>query len=82
MGELLEELLKSVEKGKRAKINIEVKEDNTNIKCDGNILGELLGITALIKSVIEQMEEEGMDEEMIKLMLKNSFKSGMKEIDK
>lgn len=80
----IEEILKILNKLSEkadAKINIEVKEDNTNIKCDWNILGELLGITALIKSVIEQMEEEGMDKEMIKSMLKNSFKSGMKKID-
>lgn len=80
MEEILKILNKLSEKAD-AKINIEVKEDNTNIKCDGNILGELLGITAFIKSVIEQMEEEGMNKETIKSMLNNSFKSGMKKID-
>lgn len=80
MEEILKILNKLSEKAD-AKINIEVKEDNTNIECDGNILGELLGITAFIKSVIEQMEEEGMNKETIKSMLKNSFECGMKKID-
>ena len=80
MEEILKILNKLSEKAD-AKINIEVKEDNTNIKCDGNILGELLGITVFIKSVIEQMEEEGMNKETIKSMLKNSFECGMKKID-
>lgn len=80
MEDLLKILNKLSEKA-NAKINIEVKEDNTNIKCDGNIVGELLGITAFIKLVIEQMKEEGMSKEKIKSMLKNSFKCGMKKID-
>ena len=80
MEDLLKILNKLSEKA-NAKINIEVKEDNTNIKCDGNIVGELLGITAFIKLVIEQMKEEGMSKETIKSMLKNSFKCGMKKID-
>ena len=41
MGELLKELMKSVEKGKRATINVEIKGKKGNITIEGDMIGIL-----------------------------------------
>ena len=66
MGELLEELLKSVEKGKRAKINVEIKGKKGNITIEGDMIGILIATKKIIQSVRKNIRRLGVDEEQTK----------------
>ena len=79
MEELLEELMKLVEKGKRATINVEIKGMKGNITIDGDMIGILKATKEIIKSVRKNMRKIGMDEEQTKEILELIFKKGMEE---
>lgn len=79
MEELFEELMKLVEKGKRATINVEIKGMKGNITIDGDMIGILKATKEIIKSVRKNMRKIGMDEEQTKEILELIFKKGMEE---
>lgn len=79
MEELFEELMKLVEKGKRATINVEIKGIKGNITIDGDMIGILKATKEIIKSVRKNMRKIGMDEEQTKEILEFIFKEGMEE---
>ena len=79
MEELFEELMKLVEKGKRATINVEIKGMKGNITIDGDMIGILKATKEIIKSVRKNMRKIGMDEEQTKEILEFIFKKGMEE---
>lgn len=79
MEELFEELMKSVEKGKRATINVEIKGIKGNITIEGDMIGILKATKEIIKAVRKNMRKIGMDEEQTKEILEFIFKKGMEE---
>lgn len=81
MGELLKELMKSVEKGKRATINVVVKGNKSKVAIGGSFLGMLTAISNIIEAVNERMRKKGMNEEDIKKALKASFETGIEATD-
>lgn len=81
MGELLKELMKSVEKGKRATINVEIKGIKGNITIEGDMIGILIATKKIIQSVRKNIRRLGVDEEKVKEALETAFKAGMEETD-
>lgn len=79
MGELLKELMKSVEKGKRATINVEIKGKKGNITIEGDMIGILEATKKIIQSVRKNIRKLGVDEEQTKEILEFIFKKGMEE---
>lgn len=79
MGELLKELMKSVEKGKRATINVKIKGIKGNITIEGDMIGILEATKKIIQSVRKNIRRLGVDEEQTKEILEFIFKKGMEE---
>lgn len=79
MGELLKELMKSVEKGKRATINVKIKGKKGNITIEGDMIGILEATKKIIQSVRKNIRRLGIDEERTKEILEFIFKKGMEE---
>ena len=79
MGELLKELMKSVEKGKRATINVKIKGKKGNITIEGDMIGILIATKKIIQSVRKNIRKLGVDEEQTKEILEFIFKKGMEE---
>lgn len=81
MEELFEELMKSVEKGQRATINVEIKGIKGNITIEGDMIGILTATKNIIQSVRRNIRRLGIDEEQTKEILEFVFQKGMEETD-
>lgn len=79
MEELLKELMKSVEKGERATINVEIKGKKGNITIEGDMIGILEATKKIIQSVRKNIRRLGVDEEQTKEILEFIFLKGMEE---
>ena len=77
---ILKELSKSRTEA-NAKIEIEVKGDNSRVRGDGNILGMLVAFSSLIKTIRRLMEKDGTNRETIEILLENYLKTEMEDID-
>ena len=64
-----------------AKIEIEVKGDDSIVRGDGNILGMLVAFSSLIKTIRRLMEKDGTNRETIEILLENYLKTEMEDID-
>ena len=81
MEELLEILMKKLEKEKRATINVKVEGIRSEILIKGDVIGILSAITNIIQSARTKIRELGTDEERTNEVLKLALKKGMEEID-
>lgn len=81
MEELLEILMKKLEKEKRATINVKVEGIRSEILIKGDVIGILSAITNIIQSARTKIRELGTDEERTNEFLKLALKKGMEEID-
>lgn len=77
---ILKELSKSRTEA-NAKIEIEVKGDDSRVRGDGNILGMLVAFSSLIKTIRRLMEKDGTNRETIEILLENYLKTEMEDID-
>lgn len=75
----MKELMKSVEKGKRATIKAEVKGTDAEIAMEGDTTGILVATIKIIQSVRKNIIEIGIDEEQTNKILEFIFKEGMEE---
>lgn len=60
--EIKEMLQKSVQEKIKAKVNVIVKGNESEVEIEGTFLGMLIAITNIVQSVNERMREKGMDE--------------------
>lgn len=63
----------------KAKVNVIVKGNESEVEIEGTFLGMLIAITNIVQSVNERMREKGMDEKEVKKALESAFKEGMGE---
>lgn len=75
--EIKEMLQKSVQEKIKAKVNVIVKGNESEVEIEGTFLGMLIAITNIVQSVNERMREKGMDEKEVKKALESAFKEGM-----
>ena len=80
MEELLEILMKKLEKEKRATINVKVEGIRSEILLKGDVIGILRAITVIIQSARTKIRELGADEERTNEFLKLALKKGMEDI--
>lgn len=81
MEELLEILMKKLEKEKRATINVKVEGIRSEILIKGDVIGILSATTNIIQSARTKIRELGTGEERTNEFLKLALKKGMEEID-
>lgn len=77
--EIKEMLQKNIQEKIKAKVNVIVKGNNSEVAIKGTFLGMLTAITNIIQAVNERMRERGMDEKDVKEALESAFKAGMEE---
>ena len=75
--EIKEMLQKSVQEKIKAKVNVIVKGNESEVEIEGTFLGMLIAIANIVQSVNERMREKGMDEKEVKKALESAFKEGM-----
>lgn len=75
--EIKEMLQKSAQEKIKAKVNVIVKGNESEVEIEGTFLGMLIAITNIVQSVNERMREKGMDEKEVKKALESAFKEGM-----
>lgn len=75
--EIKEMLQKSVQEKIKAKVNVIVKGNESEVEIEGAFLEMLIAITNIVQSVNERMREKGMDEKEVKKALESAFKEGM-----
>ena len=79
--EIKEMLQKDVQERIKAKVNVIVKGNNSEVEIEGTFLGMLIAITNIVQAVNERMRNRGMDEKEIKKALESAFKEGMEKTD-
>lgn len=75
--EIKEMLQKNVQERIKAKVNVIVKGNNSEVAIEGTFLGMLTAIKSITQAVNERMIERGMDEKYVKEVLKTAFKEGL-----
>ena len=75
--EIKEMLQKNVQERIKAKVNVIVKGNNSEVAIEGTFLGMLTAIKNITQAVNERMIERGMDEKYVKEVLETAFKEGL-----
>ena len=77
--EIKEMLQKNVQERIKAKVNVIVKGNKSEVEIEGTFFGMLIAITNIVQAVNEKMREIGEDENKVKKALESAFKEGMEE---
>ena len=77
--EIKEMLQKNVQERIKAKVNVIVKGNNSEVAIEGTFLGILTATKNIIQSVRKNIIELGIDEEQTNKILEFVFKKGMEE---
>lgn len=75
--EIKEMLQKDVQERIKAKVNVIVKGNNSEVEIPGNISGILIAIINIIQLANKRMREKGIAKEETKKLLKVAFEIGM-----